>query len=325
MCPGPRCGDSACRTSPPCSGCCAFALAARGAVAAARLRRRAEPRAHPPPGRLPRGRGDAIAAISRPWVGVRRSPYHRLVLALERRIFTLRPRGTSSPSRAGTPRRSAGSTARRRMRLTVVYNGVDLERFHPRSRGAPPPSDARGARPAGRRLARAVRGHGLRAQGARPADRGARAARRPARGPRRGRARATPRRISARADAPRTSASRVDWLGPRPDVERLVRDGRRRRAAHALRAVRQRAPRGARVGAARADEPSDGRRRDRRSRAERLGGRRARSRRRSRWACEALRALDPARARAAARKAAEPFTYAAQVDAFLEIYRRLER
>ncbi len=38
---------------------------------------------------------------------------------------------------------------------------------------------------------------------------------------------------------------------------------------------------------------------------------------------EALRALDPARARTAARKAAEPFTYAAQVDAFVEIYRRL--
>ena len=40
---------------------------------------------------------------------------------------------------------------------------------------------------------------------------------------------------------------------------------------------------------------------------------------------EALRALDPARARAAARKAAEPFTYAAQVDALVEIYRRLGR
>jgi UDP-glucose:(heptosyl)LPS alpha-1,3-glucosyltransferase len=38
---------------------------------------------------------------------------------------------------------------------------------------------------------------------------------------------------------------------------------------------------------------------------------------------EALRALDPARARTAARKAAEPFTYAAQVDALVEIYRRL--
>jgi hypothetical protein len=38
---------------------------------------------------------------------------------------------------------------------------------------------------------------------------------------------------------------------------------------------------------------------------------------------EALRALDPGRTRAAARKAAEPFTYGAQVDALLEIYRRL--
>ena len=48
-------------------------------------------------------------------------------------------------------------------------------------------------------------------------------------------------------------------------------------------------------------------------------------RRRWREGLEALRALDPARARAAARKAAEPFTYAAQVDALVEIYRRLGR
>jgi hypothetical protein len=38
---------------------------------------------------------------------------------------------------------------------------------------------------------------------------------------------------------------------------------------------------------------------------------------------EVLRVLDPAKVSAAARKAAEPFTYAAQVDTLMEIYRRL--
>jgi len=61
-----------------------------------------------------------------------RGLYHRIVLALERRVF------------AGTPQIVAISDAGRREidtlyrvpaeRLTVVYNGVDLERFHPRNR-----------------------------------------------------------------------------------------------------------------------------------------------------------------------------------------------
>ena len=61
-----------------------------------------------------------------------RGLYHRIVLALERRVF------------ARTPQIVAISDAGRREiellygvateRLTVVYNGVDLERFHPRNR-----------------------------------------------------------------------------------------------------------------------------------------------------------------------------------------------
>jgi UDP-glucose:(heptosyl)LPS alpha-1,3-glucosyltransferase len=61
-----------------------------------------------------------------------RGLYHRIVLALERRVF------------ARTPRIVAIAEAGRREiaslygvvpeRLSVVYNGVDLERFHPRNR-----------------------------------------------------------------------------------------------------------------------------------------------------------------------------------------------
>src|SRR5206468_8000186 len=70
-----------------------------------------------------------LASESRPRA---RGLYHRIVLALERRVF------------AGTPQIVAISDAGRREidtlyrvpaeRLTVVYNGVDLERFHPRNR-----------------------------------------------------------------------------------------------------------------------------------------------------------------------------------------------
>src|SRR5262245_58238673 len=63
-----------------------------------------------------------------------RGLYHRIVLALERRVF------------ARTPRIVAIAEAGRReiealygvppSRLSVVYNGVDLERFHPKNRAA---------------------------------------------------------------------------------------------------------------------------------------------------------------------------------------------
>ena len=61
-----------------------------------------------------------------------RGLYHRIVLGLERRVFARTPQIVAI-SDAG--RREIGSlygvTAER---LTVVYNGVDLERFHPRNR-----------------------------------------------------------------------------------------------------------------------------------------------------------------------------------------------
>ena len=60
------------------------------------------------------------------------------------------------------------------------------------------------------------------------------------------RARATPRRIGAWPLALGV-AERVRWLGPRHRRGAALRDGRRRGPARALRAVRQRAPRGPRV------------------------------------------------------------------------------
>jgi UDP-glucose:(heptosyl)LPS alpha-1,3-glucosyltransferase len=61
-------------------------------------------------------------------------PYHRLVLALERRIFRLRTaRHVVAISRQGREEiaRRYGTDPER---LTLVYNGVDLERFHPDGR-----------------------------------------------------------------------------------------------------------------------------------------------------------------------------------------------
>ena len=61
------------------------------------------------------------------------SPFHRLVLALERRVFARTPRIVA------IARRGRDEIARLygvpSARLRVVYNGVDLERFHPDNRG----------------------------------------------------------------------------------------------------------------------------------------------------------------------------------------------
>jgi UDP-glucose:(heptosyl)LPS alpha-1,3-glucosyltransferase len=75
----------------------------------------------------------------RGYLAARESPgatslYHRLVLALERRVFERTPRIVAIAK--------AGKSEIERLyalpadRVTVVYNGVDLERFHPRNRVA---------------------------------------------------------------------------------------------------------------------------------------------------------------------------------------------
>lgn len=62
----------------------------------------------------------------------RRAAYHRLLLALERRVFT------RTPEIVAISRRGAEEIARLYAvpdtRLTVIYNGVDLDRYHPDNR-----------------------------------------------------------------------------------------------------------------------------------------------------------------------------------------------
>jgi UDP-glucose:(heptosyl)LPS alpha-1,3-glucosyltransferase len=64
--------------------------------------------------------------------GRRRAVYHRLLLALERRVFA------RTPQVVAISRRGAAEIARiyavAPERLSVVYNGVDLARFHPGNR-----------------------------------------------------------------------------------------------------------------------------------------------------------------------------------------------
>jgi len=74
-----------------------------------------------------------LEAMGRKVPGV--NPYHRLVLALERRIFRLRAaRHVVAISRLGKEEieRRYGTDPQR---VTLIYNGVDLERFHPDNRG----------------------------------------------------------------------------------------------------------------------------------------------------------------------------------------------
>src|SRR6059058_3157786 len=64
----------------------------------------------------------------------RRPLFHRVVLELERRVFA------ATAHIVAISRRSAAEIADLygvpRERLSVVYNGVDLERFHPKNRAA---------------------------------------------------------------------------------------------------------------------------------------------------------------------------------------------
>ncbi len=61
-----------------------------------------------------------------------RGLYHRIVLSLERRVFTRTPRIVAI-AEAGR-REIASLYGVAPDRLSVVYNGVDLERFHPKNR-----------------------------------------------------------------------------------------------------------------------------------------------------------------------------------------------
>ncbi len=73
-----------------------------------------------------------LDAVGRRWAQV--NPYHRAVCALERRIFSLRSaRHIVAISRGGKAEieRLYATPAER---VSLVYNGVDLQRFHPENR-----------------------------------------------------------------------------------------------------------------------------------------------------------------------------------------------
>ncbi|HET7341756.1 MAG TPA: glycosyltransferase family 4 protein, partial [Methylomirabilota bacterium] len=146
----------------------------------------------------------------------RRAAYHRLLLALERRLFAHTPQ-IAAISRLGA-REIADLYRVPADRLSVVYNGVDLERFHPDNR-ARHRDDARSevGLPADVWLA-LFAGSGFERKGlatalealARLDDRAARLL---VIG--KGDVRAYQRLADSLGIGPR-----VTWLGPRPDIER---------------------------------------------------------------------------------------------------------
>jgi UDP-glucose:(heptosyl)LPS alpha-1,3-glucosyltransferase len=242
---------------------------------------------------------------------------HRVMLALERRVFARTPEivAISQAGRAeiarlhGVPER----------RLTVVYNGVDLERFHPRlhdvhraaaraEAGLPPQAWTLLFAGSGfERKGLDVALHALRAL----ADSAARLI------------------VIGRGDVGRYRAlarelgvtERVVWLGVRPDIERwyaaadvLVLPTRYEpfgnvhleALASGLPVVTSRVAGGAEVVDPRCGAAVDGRE----------PGQVA-------AAVAALRGRAPAEARAAARAAAEPFTFARQVSELERLYKRV--
>jgi UDP-glucose:(heptosyl)LPS alpha-1,3-glucosyltransferase len=256
-----------------------------------------------------------LAAMGR---GVhRRAVYHRLLLALERRVFARTPQIVAI-SRLGAAEIAAlyGVVE---ARLSVVYNGVDLVRFHPDNRArhracargeAGVPAEAwtmlfagsgferKGLATAIEALAR-LDDHASRLLVLGKGD----------------------RRPYERLAEQRGVAGRVAWLGPRPDIERwyaaadaLVLPTRYEpfgnvhleALASGLPVVTTTCAGGAEVvgpDSGAVVEPGD---------PAAVAA-----------ALERLRGGPTARTIAAARAAAEPFTYPRQVAAFERIYRRL--
>jgi len=247
-----------------------------------------------------------------------RPAYHRVVLALERRVFARTPRIVAI-SRAG-----AGEIARLYgvppARLDVVYNGVDLRRFHPDNRAAHrAAARAEAGVPAGAFTLLFV-GGGFARKGlavalealARLDD-------------------AEGRLVVLGRDDPATwraraqrlgVAARVAWLGARPDVERWYA------AADALVLPTRYEPFGnvhlealasglpvvtsARAGGAEALTAACGAAVDPTDAAAVAE------------AIQRLHGADPRALAAAARAAAEPFTFARQVAGFEAVYRGLK-
>jgi UDP-glucose:(heptosyl)LPS alpha-1,3-glucosyltransferase len=247
----------------------------------------------------------------------RRAAYHRLLLSLERRVFT------RTPEIVAISRRGAEEITRLYgvpdTRLTVIYNGVDLDRYHPDNRGHFRAGARAEAGMAGDAWLVLFAGSGFERKGlmtaiealARLDDRNARLLVV-------GKGDARP--YKALADGLGV-ATRVTWLGPRPDIERWYA------AADALALPTRYEPFGnvhlealasglpvvtsTQAGGAEVVTPACGAVVEPRD-PDALSA-----------ALDRLRASDAATLAAAARAAAEPFTYARQVTDFERIYTRI--
>lgn len=147
---------------------------------------------------------------------VTRGLYHRLVLALERRVFARTPRIVAI-ARAG--RREIETLYHvPESRISVVYNGVDLERFHPRNRGTLRAAARRDAGVATRDWTALFVGSGFERKGLAVAIEAFAALADPdSRLLVVGKGRSDPyQALAARLGV----AARVTWLGARPDIER---------------------------------------------------------------------------------------------------------
>jgi len=261
-----------------------------------------------------------LAAMGRRWAGV--SPHHRLVCALERRIFSLRSaRQIVAISRTGKAEIER-LFATPPERVSLIYNGVDLERFHPDNRA---------------RLGRALRedlgllrdawvvlfvGSGFERKGLGPlleavARRGDDRCRLVVAG----KGDARPYQELARQLG---LGARVSWVGPRRDVERLYA------AADVVALPALYEPFGnVHLEALAAGVPV--------LTSARAGGSELITHGRNGWVVpapagaaiaeglQALRESDAGRLADAARTSAEPFTYQTQADAFESLYQQLKR
>jgi UDP-glucose:(heptosyl)LPS alpha-1,3-glucosyltransferase len=247
----------------------------------------------------------------------RRAAYHRLLVSLERRVFT------RTPEIVAISRRGAEEIARLYgvpdTRLTVIYNGVDLDRYHPDNRAQLRAGARAEAGVAGDTWLVLFAGSGFERKGlmtaiealARLDDRNARLL---------VLGKGDTRPYKALAEGLRV-AGRVTWLGPRPDIERWYA------AADALALPTRYEPFGnvhlealasglpvvttTQAGGAEVVTPACGAVVEPRD-PDALSA-----------ALDRLRASDAAALAAAARAAAEPFTYARQVMGFERIYKRI--
>lgn len=245
--------------------------------------------------------------------------HHRITLALERRVFARTPEIVAI-SRAGGAEiaRLYGVPA---ARLTVVYNGVDLERFQPRRREAERAAARHEAGLPSGAWALLFAGSGFARKGLDVAIRALAALADPSsRLLVVGRGDAAPYRTLARAAG---VEARIAWLGVRPDIERwyaaadvLVLPTRYEpfgnvhleALASGLPVVTSRAAGGAEIVDDRCGAVVDP------SAPDDVAAAVAR-----------LRARPPREAAEAARSAAEPFTFARQVHELERVYSRVGR